>query len=731
MALREVLAEFGIKFDDAAVAGAERKVAGLTGSLERVGKSVLKADRSAHKFGGSTQRLGELQVAASLAARKLALAEQDLQRELRKVDDGSGKVARKQQRLAQAAMTAKRGVDRAERALKDYHRQSTKIAANAAVQRSMKAMGTLADKGASSLKRMAVAAGAVAAATAAMAAKEIFQVGSGFEQAITNVAAVGLQTRQQIASLEAEAKRLGATTKFTATEAADAMEIMARAGFKNEEILAGVGGVLDAAAASGLEMAEVSNHVSNVLKGMGLEATDATRVADVLALASARTNSSIGSLGESMKNVASTARQFKIPLEDVVAGVALLQDVGLDASVAGSAMNTMLTKMAAPTSAIKAQMKELGVTFEDAHGNMLPLSEVLKQLAAGTSKTGGNMKQVAFLAELVGLRGQKAAANLANLFESGKFNTLVKELEDAEGSAKKMADIKMDTLQGDITLLGSAIDAVKVSLFETQSGPLRELVQDMTKWVSENEALIKSKFVGWINTIKDNFEGIVFWLKAIGVGLGVWYTYSVVVAVATAVTKTYRGILVATTAAKWLYARATGGATGAIIAETAATRAQTVATVASTGALGRAKTMLHSLGGQAAAATFFVSSLALAWDQLSKLIDESGGWEGFKAGVSSFFSGEGYFKGANEEMDRQAREKARLRNQGTPAVATATASRQENNYNAEDNRRNTFNITVPEGTPREVAEEILRRTAGGLNQPSTAGLRGAVVPLAR
>src|SRR5690606_28675336 len=109
-------------------------------------------------------------------------------------------------------------------------------------------------------------------------------------------------------------KRLGATTKFTATEAAEAMEIMARAGFKNEEILAGVGGVLDAAAASGLEMAEVSNHVSNVLKGMGLEASQATRVADVLALASARTKSSIGSLGESMKNVASTARQFNIPL---------------------------------------------------------------------------------------------------------------------------------------------------------------------------------------------------------------------------------------------------------------------------------------------------------------------------------------------------------------------------------------------------------------------------------
>src|SRR5690606_21107227 len=164
----------------------------------------------------------------------------------------------------------------------------------------------------------------------------------------------------------------------------------------------------------GLEMAEVSNHVSNVLKGMGLEASQATRVADVLALASARTNSSIGSLGESMKNVASTARQFNIPLEDVVAGVALLQDVGLDASVAGSAMNVMLTQMAAPTDSLKKKMQQWGVTFKDAKGNMLPFQDVLANISLAAQKAGGNMDQVAFIAELVGMRGEKAASNLSN-----------------------------------------------------------------------------------------------------------------------------------------------------------------------------------------------------------------------------------------------------------------------------------------------------------------------------
>src|SRR5690606_12960419 len=144
------------------------------------------------------------------------------------------------------------------------------------------------------------------------------------------------------------------------------------AGFSSQEILSGVGPVLSAAAASGLEIAEVANHVSNALKGMGLEASEAGRVADVLALASSKTNSSIGSLGEALSNVSATARDFGIPLEDTVASLALLQDVGLDASVSGSALNTMLTKMAKPTAEIASQMERFGVTFKDAKGNMLP-----------------------------------------------------------------------------------------------------------------------------------------------------------------------------------------------------------------------------------------------------------------------------------------------------------------------------------------------------------------------
>lgn len=358
--------------------------------------------------------------------------------------------------------------------------------------------------------------GTVLGVSLGAAAYKIGQAGADFEEAITAVGAVGLQTRDQIADLEKEALRLGATTKFTATEAANAMEIMARAGFSNQEILSGVGGVLNAAAASGLEMAEVSNHVSNVLKGMGLEAAEAGRVADVLTLASSKTNSSIGSLGESMKNLSPVAKQFGISLEDAVGMVALLQDVGLDASEAGTATATMMTKLAKPTASVEKQMKKLGITFKDAEGNMLPPLDIFRQMAAANEKLGGNMDQVAFFADLVGLRGQKAALNLKDLFTSDKGQQLTDALRDAEGSAEAMAKLRMDNLKGDWTLFESAIDGVKVALFDLESGPLRGVVQGFTEWVTANKDLIVGGVQDFIQGIRDNLPKIMEWMQRIG-----------------------------------------------------------------------------------------------------------------------------------------------------------------------------------------------------------------------
>ena len=357
-------------------------------------------------------------------------------------------------------------------------------------------------------KQAAVAGAAVGAASAV-----VVRAGMGFEQAITNVGAVGLKTRAEIKPLEDLALKLGKTTEFTATQAANGMEVLARAGFTATQIMQATPAVLSAASASGLEIAEVAGHVSDALKGMGLAMNQSGRVADVLALASARTNSTIGTLGESIANVASTARDFNIPFEEVVASVAGLQDIGLQASVAGSAFNTMLTKMSAPSESIKKQMRRLGVSFKDAQGNMKPLGEVLNQLTIASKKVGGNFDKVSFLADLVGLRGQKAASNLARLFETGKLQELTKELNNARGSAEKMAKIRLDTTEGSFKLLGSAIDGVQQALFGLRSGQIKEAIDNITAFISNNQANIVEKINAGVEKLVDNLSNLLFVIK--------------------------------------------------------------------------------------------------------------------------------------------------------------------------------------------------------------------------
>ena len=372
--------------------------------------------------------------------------------------------------------------------------------------------------------------------TLGFAFKNLLGAGANFEQAITNVGAVGLRTRDQIKPLEELALELGRTTQFTATQSANAMEELARSGFSVNEILATTPAVLAGAAASGLEIAEMALIVSKSLKGMELDLDKANEVVDVLAVASTKTSTTIGSLGESLKNVATTASEFKIPFNEVVAGVALLQDVGLDASVAGSAFNVMLTRMAVPTKRLQRVMQRFSISFKDAAGNMLPLPKVLEQLNIAGKKAGGNLDKVGFFAELVGLRGQKAALKLSKLFETGKFEELVEQLNNSRNAAQKMADLRMGTVTGSLLLLASAVDAVKVRIFELQSGPLKDTIDSFTKWVGVNKDLIATKVSDFILLIINNFKSIVKWTKRIAIGFAVFFTFSIIL-------KTLAGVL--------------------------------------------------------------------------------------------------------------------------------------------------------------------------------------------
>src|SRR5690606_8094481 len=254
---------------------------------------------------------------------------------------------------------------------------------------------------------------------------------------------------------------------------------------------------------------------------------------------------------------------------------------------------------------------EVSKRAKDAHGNMRSFPELLAIISDEAAKSGGNMDRVAYLADLVGLRGQKAATNLAKLFDSGKVASLTDELNKAAGSAQKMAELRMDNLKGDLTLLESAVDGVKVALFNMESGALREVVQGWTKWVDANKDLITSKAGEYMVWLRKNQEDIVKWLKRIGYVLAVFYTMSSIVKVATLALAAYN-----TVATLVIGTKKTLALVGAVY--TAVTKSATAATLASAvaskvAALG----MLKFLGviGLVGAA---IAAVVAALDQLLK-----------------------------------------------------------------------------------------------------------------
>jgi hypothetical protein len=368
-------------------------------------------------------------------------------------------------------------------------------------------------------------------------------------------------------------------------------------------------------------------------------------------------------------------------------------------------------------------MASMGVSFKDSQGNMLPFGQVLEQLSIALKKSGGNMDQVAFLADLVGLRGQKAASNLKDLFMSGKVGELVKELEGARGSAEKMANLRMQNLKGDIELLGGAVDSLKIKLFQTESGPLRDIVRGMTAWIEKNDRLIKSEILQFLEHGKfavdafgrgmregfDSamvvvnallgplkiFDGLIgnrTWpenVRALGQAFGflavvtagfLAYTVAVKAArVATVLfgiaTKAVRIVVLGfqlamkgLRAAIILYQIASRAGVGGTIALSLASRAATIdmiaARAAALGAAAGFKAMAIAGGAVAAA----VASILVAWDQWNQLLAQTQGFEGVLAGIGALLNGESFFKGVDDFMNEKARAEFELQKQTPPTL---------------------------------------------------------------
>lgn len=283
-----------------------------------------------------------------------------------------------------------------------------------------------------------------------------------FEAQMSKVKAISGATGSDFTKLREQAIQLGADTAFSASGAAEGMENLASAGFKTNEIMSSMPGMLSLAAAGGVDIATASDIASSSLRGFGMEADKTSHVADVLAKVAGDTNAEITDTGEAMKYIAPVAHSLGISFEDTSAAIGLLSNAGIKGSQAGTTLRSALTNLASPTKAASKVMKQLGMNFFDANGKMIPLGQVIQQLQDKTK--GLTQQQKASVMET--LFGKEAMSGMLALVDQGpqKFNDLSKELKNCDGASKEMADTMQDNLKGAIESMKGSLETLGIRI---------------------------------------------------------------------------------------------------------------------------------------------------------------------------------------------------------------------------------------------------------------------------
>lgn len=341
---------------------------------------------------------------------------------------------------------------------------------------------------------MAAAGTAIAGVVAAST-----NVGKEFEAQMSTVAAISGETGNELAALEAKAKEMGATTQFSATEAGQAMEYMAMAGWKSSDMVDGISGIMNLAAASGEDLASTSDIVTDALTAFGMTASDSGRFADVLAAASSNANTNVAMLGESFKYVAPLAGTLGYSAEDASIALGLMANAGIKGSQAGTSLKTALANMSAPTDKQAAAMKKLGLSLTDGEGNMKSMREVMVDMRsnfAGLSEA----EQTAAASTIFGKEAMSGMLAIINASEED-FNKLTNAIDNSSGAAE-MAAIRLDNLEGDITLLKSGLEGLGIEIYQGINAPMREAAQTATEYVARmNAAFQEGGFSGMVEEI--------------------------------------------------------------------------------------------------------------------------------------------------------------------------------------------------------------------------------------
>lgn len=333
------------------------------------------------------------------------------------------------------------------------------------------------------------------------------RVGMDFEAAMSKVSSISGATGNDLQSLTDKAKEMGATTKFSATESAEAFQYMAMAGWNTKSMLDGIDGIMNLSAADGLDLATTSDIVTDALTAFGLSAKDSTHFADVLATASSSANTNVSMLGESFKYVAPLAGSMNYSIEDVSLALGLMANASVKGSMAGTSLKTALSNLASPTKSMASEMSKLGISMTDSNGNALGLRDIIIQLREKFGKLSETEK-AATASTLFGKEAMSGMLAIINASDAD-FNKLTDNISNADGAAKQMADTLNDNLKGDITIAKSALEGFGITIYETLDTDLRGAVQLGTKYIDElSKAFTDGGLQGAVKTAGDIFGEI-------------------------------------------------------------------------------------------------------------------------------------------------------------------------------------------------------------------------------
>lgn len=366
------------------------------------------------------------------------------------------------------------------------------------------------------LKSPLVAAGVTISAGAGIA--DTVQTYADFEAAMSEVKAISGATSEEFAQLTEKANQMGAVTKFTASESAEAFKYMAQAGWDAKEMMDGIEGLMSLAAASGENLGTTSDIVTDALTAFGMSAKESGRFADVMAMAANATNTDVAKMGDTFKYVAPVAGALGYSIEDTAVAIGLMANNGIKASQAGTSLRSLLTNLTHPVGQAEDAINDLGISITNADGSVKPLSQTLQELRSKFSALS-EAERAQYAAMLAGQEGMSGLLAIVNASDQD-FADLTEQINNSSGAAQEMADIMMDNLSGKFELFTGALDSMKMSLGEKFKPYLMEALDWLTDKVPDVEnALLTAmnsfdRFVEQTKSKIDEFTATDEWQNA-------------------------------------------------------------------------------------------------------------------------------------------------------------------------------------------------------------------------